>query len=98
MSMIYRVYIEKKEGFDAETANLLKDIIEFLEIKNLKNLRILYRYDVQGINEKEYQLAKETIFSDPPQDMVFDEEFPFESNDIIFGVEFLPGQYDQLYP
>ena len=95
MSKIYRVYIEKKDGFDAEASNLFKDIVEFLEIKNLKKLRMLYRYDVQGIDEKEYQLAKETVFSDPPQDLVYNEKFPHENRDIIFGVEYLPGQYDQ---
>jgi phosphoribosylformylglycinamidine synthase len=95
MSKIYRVYIEKKEGFDAEASNLYRDIVEFLEISNLKKLRMLYRYDVQGIDENAYKMAKETIFSDPPQDIIYDDEFPFENSDFIFAVEYLPGQYDQ---
>ncbi len=95
MDKIYRLYIEKKAGFDVEAANLFNDLRQLLELKNLLGLRILYRYDVQGLGEEEYILARDTVFSDPPQDKVYEDLFPTKKKDYIFGVEYLPGQYDQ---
>ncbi|MCB9059286.1 MAG: phosphoribosylformylglycinamidine synthase [Calditrichae bacterium] len=95
MTNIFRVYIEKKAGFDTEAVNLYSDVSEFLGIKSLEKLRILYRYDVQGISEDEYKIARNSVFSDPPQDYVYDENFNFKNSDYIFAVEYLPGQYDQ---
>lgn len=95
MANIKRVFIEKKSGFETEASNLFSDISNFLLIKNIKKVNILYRYDIQGVNESEYKLAVQTILSDPPQDLVFEEKFPHEKDDIVFAVEYLPGQYDQ---
>jgi len=95
MEKIYRLYIEKKESFDVEANNLYNDITRLLSINGLIKLRMLYRYDIQGITEDEYFEARETVFSDPPQDIVYDESFPSDQTDLIFGIEYLPGQYDQ---
>jgi phosphoribosylformylglycinamidine synthase len=95
MENIYRLFIEKKNGFDVEAANLYNDLIRLLEIKELKKLRMLYRYDVQGVTDDEYIEARDSVFSDPPQDIVYEETFPHENNDTVFSIEFLPGQYDQ---
>lgn len=87
--------MEKKEGCDIEAQHLLEDIRQTLGITNLKNLRIQNRYDVEGIDERVYQDAKNTIFSEPPVDMVFEENAPLAEDEIVFAAEYLPGQYDQ---
>jgi phosphoribosylformylglycinamidine synthase len=92
---VKRVFVEKKEHFDAEAIALLKDLKENLGIGGLKSLRTIVRYDVEGITEEEFENASNTIFSDPPVDMVYDENFEIGKDLRIIAVEFLPGQYDQ---
>lgn len=92
---VKRIYVKKKEGFNIEAKELLADIKENLKIKELENIMILNRYDVEGIDEKTFEEAKNTIFAEPQVDESFVEEYPFQSQDYVFGVEFLPGQFDQ---
>ncbi len=93
--MVRRIYVQKKEGFNVEAKTILKDIQENLQIKNLQDIVILNRYDVSGIDDKTYEKAKKTVFSEPQVNMCFDEEYNFNEQDTIFAVEFLPGQFDQ---
>ena len=93
--MVKRIFVEKKPGFNVEAKEILNDIRENLEIKNLDNLRILNRYDVQEISNDVFERAKNTIFSEPQVDNCYEEEYKVNPNDIVFGVEFLPGQFDQ---
>lgn len=90
-----RIYVEKRQNFAVEAKQLYNDIIQNLQIKELMNVRIINRYDVSGINHETYELAKNTIFSEPPVDFLYEEEFPEEEDEFIFAVEYLPGQYDQ---
>ncbi|MDU2659270.1 MAG: phosphoribosylformylglycinamidine synthase, partial [Clostridioides difficile] len=94
-SMVRRVLVEKREGFDLEAKALKKDLVESLHIDNIENLRILNRYDVEGISEEVYENAAKTIFSEPNLDVVYYEEIPKLNDDRVFAIEFLPGQYDQ---
>lgn len=64
-------------------------------MKNIEDIRILNRYNISGVNDEEYNLAKYTIFSEKTVDDLYEEKFPYDSEDKIFGVEYLPGQYDQ---
>lgn len=93
--MIKRIYVEKKKGCDVEAKNLKHDIRHNLLIQNLVDLRILNRYDIDGINDKQYEISKKTIFSEPPVDMIFEENITINDNETVFAVEYLPGQYDQ---
>lgn len=93
--MIRRIYVEKKKGCDVEAKNLKHDIKHNLLIQNLEQLRVLNRYDIDGIDDKQYEIAKTTIFSEPPVDMIFEEEINIDNDEVIFAVEYLPGQYDQ---
>ena len=70
-SMVRRVLVEKREGFDLEAKALKKDLVESLHIDNIENLRILNRYDVEGISEEVYENAAKTIFSEPNLDVVY---------------------------
>ena len=93
--MVKRIYVKKKEGFNVEAKELLTDIKENLRITSLENIIILNRYDVTNVTEETFEEAKTTVFSEPQVDEYYEEEYPFEKQDKVFGVEFLPGQFDQ---
>ena len=94
--MVRRIYVEKKKGFDVEAASLFNDIRENLHIKNLTGVRVLNRYDIDGIDDATYEAAKLTVFAEPAIDVVYEETMPEElGSAIFFAVEYLPGQYDQ---
>ena len=93
--MIKRVYVKKKEGYDIEAKELLADVQENLKIKTLKNIIVLNRYDCSNISEDTFKQALNTVFSEPQVDEIFIEDYRFNKEDYVFGVEFLPGQFDQ---
>ena len=90
--MVYRVYVEKKEGQTHEAQGLLRDIQEFLGIGSLTGLRVLNRYDAENIEKELFDAAVNTVFSEPQVD---DVSFELPKGDVVFAVEPLPGQYDQ---
>ncbi len=92
---VRRIYVEKKSDFAVSAKELLDDIRQNLEIKNLSTLRIINRYDISGITDNEYNSAKNTIFSEPTVDHSYDEKIQIHENDRVFAIEYLPGQYDQ---
>ena len=92
---VIRSYVEKKKGFDVEAQKLYREFREILNIKSLTGVRLINRYDISGINKKEYMASRSTIFSEPTVDEVYDEQFEFNEGDRIFVMEYLPGQYDQ---
>lgn len=93
--MVKRIFVQKKDGFDVEAKEILNDLRENLGLKNLKDLKILNRYDVEGISDKVFEEAKNVVFSEPQVDVCCEEEYNKKPEEIIFGVEFLPGQFDQ---
>ncbi|MCB2297244.1 phosphoribosylformylglycinamidine synthase [Clostridium tagluense] len=92
---IYRLYVEKKTNYNVEGKKMLRDIVINLGIANLTGLRLINRYDIMGISENQYQKSRNTIFSEPTVDEVYDEELNIESGESVFAIEYLPGQYDQ---
>ncbi len=95
MEKIRRVYVCKKKRFDIEARHLLKDLKGNLGIIGLEKLRILHRYDIEGLIDPEFEAALPTVFSEPPLDDVYLEDFESAPGEQIFGIEYLPGQYDQ---
>lgn len=89
---VRRIYVEKKHGYNTEAINLKNNFAENLQLNNLKNVRILNRYDVSHISEDDFRNAVKAVFSEPNQDCVH-EDIDISGN--IFAVEYLPGQYDQ---
>ncbi|RUT57647.1 phosphoribosylformylglycinamidine synthase [Clostridium botulinum] len=85
----------KKPQFRVESKKILNDFRLSLNMKNIEDIRILNRYNISGVSDEEYNLAKYTIFSEKTVDDLYEEKFPYDSKDKIFGVEYLPGQYDQ---
>ena len=90
--MVYRVYVEKKEGQTHEASSLLKEIRDFLQISSLTGLRVLNRYDAENIDEELFRYAGNTVFSEPQVDNV---SYEVPQGQTVFAVEPLPGQYDQ---
>ena len=92
--MVYRVFVEKKPGFDHEAAALCADLRSFLGVKTLEKVRLLNRYDVENIDAALFEKAKRTVFSEPQLDVCTDTAGDV-SDCAVFAVEYLPGQFDQ---
>ncbi len=94
--MIYRLYVEKRQEFATQSEGLLSDLRTFLNITELENLRIIHRYDVEGLSQELFELSKDTVFSEPQVDTCFSDLTLDESpRQTVFAVEYLPGQFDQ---
>ena len=92
---VKRIYVEKKPGYDIEAQGLYSDLSENLGIVGLEGLRVINRYDISGITDEEYIKSRPIIFAEPPLDLVFDEHLEIPAEDLVFAMEYLPGQYDQ---
>ncbi len=95
MSNVIRVFVEKRDGFDVEARHMLDDLRENLGMKAIESLRLLNRYDVEGLTAEEFAQARNTVFSEPNADDVYDEAFDAGEGWRVFAMEYLPGQYDQ---
>ena len=91
--MVYRVFVEKKPGFAHEAETLLEEAVSFLGTKNLKRVRVINRYDAEGIPETIFNQAVGTVFSEPQVDLA--SETVDLDGSVCFAVEYLPGQFDQ---
>ncbi|MCR4963393.1 MAG: phosphoribosylformylglycinamidine synthase [Firmicutes bacterium] len=90
--MIYRIYTEKKAAYAVEAAGLLADMRDNLSIPALTGLRLLNRYDVEGLSEEQFAACIPVVFAEPPVDTVYRELPPAQH---MLAVEYLPGQFDQ---
>ncbi len=91
--MVYRIFVEKKDGLANEAVSLCDEINSLLFIKSLEKVRLFNRYDVENIEAELFEKSKKTVFSEPQTDVIYD-ELPNEDA-YVFAVEYLPGQYDQ---
>ena len=93
---VKRILVEKRQGFDLEAKALKKDLLENLHIDTIEDIRVLNRYDIEGISDEAYENAAESIFSEPNLDVVYHEKISnLDESKKIFAIEYLPGQYDQ---
>ena len=95
MADVIRIFVEKREGFDVEARQMLTDLRDNLGMSGLRALRLLNRYDVEGLSAEEFARARGVVFSEPNADLVYDETLPLEPGWQVFAMEYLPGQYDQ---
>lgn len=95
MSQVKRIFVEKKKGYDIAAELLYSDLKEYLNLVNLTRVRILNRYDIEGISSENYAQIRDTILSEPPVDYVYEENLELSPEDQIIALEYLPGQYDQ---
>ena len=89
---VYRVYVEKSPEYAVEAQGLLKEIRHILLIKSVTGVRVLGRYDVEGIERALFERCMPVVFSEPPVDVTY-ERLP-EGADAVIAVEYLPGQFD----
>jgi len=92
--MVYRIFVEKKIGLRHEADHLKEDIVSFLQISGLKDLRLINRYDVENLTEELFNISVSTVFSEPQLDETAT-TFNDASAAAVFAVEYLPGQFDQ---
>ena len=106
--MVFRTYVEKKPGFDVEAQQLAQELRTILGIGGLTGLRVINRYDVEGVDEALFQRCVPIVFSEPQVDTAT-AELPVEGVELdergfvasapagtaVFAVEYLPGQFDQ---
>ena len=91
--MVYRVFVEKKEGLANEAAGLLSEAKNLLGIDTLENVRLFNRYDAENITQELFDYAVKTVFSEPQLDVASAQiDLP---GAYVFAVEALPGQFDQ---
>ncbi|MDD3306618.1 MAG: phosphoribosylformylglycinamidine synthase [Acetobacterium sp.] len=93
--MIKRIFVEKKDKFEVEAKSLTQTFQRILKIQKLESMRILYRYDVEGVADGFFNQIISTILSEPNVDQVFEGNLQIKNNEKIFGISYLPGQYDQ---
>lgn len=92
--MVYRIYVEKKKEFAHEAEKLKNEINSLLQIKNLKALRIVNRYDAENLDKEIFDNAAYTVFAEPQVDIAGETLYKGD-NEKVFAVEYLPGQFDQ---
>lgn len=83
MSNVRRVYVEKKPDFAVKAKELKHEIKHYLGITTVEAVRVLIRYDVENISEETYKKALYTVFSEPPVDDIYEEEFVTEMQEYL---------------
>jgi phosphoribosylformylglycinamidine synthase len=91
---VYGIYVEKKPDFAQEAVSVTADLRLGLQIDGITKVRLINRYFAEGVSAEDFRTAKNTIFSEPPVDTVY-EELPNFEMARVFAVEYLPGQFDQ---
>ncbi len=95
MGNVKRIYVEKKPPYAVRAKELAEETRRYLGIKELEAVRVLIRYDVENLSDETYKQALVTVFSEPPVDNYYEEEFDYKEGSLVFSVEYLPGQFDQ---
>lgn len=95
MSSVRRIYVEKKEPYAVPAKELEAELKNYLGIAGLKSVRVLNRYMIENISDNTYVRALNTVFMEPPVDILYEEVFDAMPDDRVFSVEYLPGQFDQ---
>ena len=92
--MVERVYVEKRPGFDGEARHLLGELRDVMGLAGLTGVRVVNRYDVEGLSRELFEACVPTVFSEPQADTASFEP-PAADGAAMFAVEYLPGQFDQ---
>ena len=95
VSGVKRIYVEKKEPYAVKARELHEEIESFLGIHTVNRVRIFIRYDVENLSDEIFERACHTVFSEPPVDILYQENIEIPADAKVFSVEFLPGQFDQ---
>ncbi len=91
---MHRLFVEKQSEFNAQARSLFHDLNENLNLTGLKNVRVIQRYDIDGLSDEQFALASKLILSEP-QIATISDSLNITNDETVFAVEYLPGQYDQ---
>lgn len=89
-----RVFVEKQSEFNAQARELLHDLRENLSLHQLEGIRVIQRYDVDGLTDTEFADATRLVLSEP-QIETTSQSLDLVEDETAYAVEYLPGQYDQ---
>ncbi|MGI5172968.1 phosphoribosylformylglycinamidine synthase [Treponema sp. OMZ 840] len=92
---MFRIYIERKDGFQNEAERIYDDLTGFLGISGIKKLRFINRYDIENVDSETFRKAVRCVFSEPQSDLCCFEQPPSTEGNTVIIWEYLPGQYDQ---
>ncbi len=93
---VRRLFVEKRQGFfDIPAQQLTADLTETFRLLDLKAVRLIRRYDIEGLSDEEYRRTRDVVFAEPPVDIIYEEKLPAFKSARSFAIEPLPGQYDQ---
>ncbi len=92
---MFRVYVERKAGFQNEAERIYSEVKDFLGISGISGVRYLNRYDVENVSDEVAKAATIRIFSEPQSDYCLYEKVDIANNETVIIWEYLPGQYDQ---
>ena len=92
--MVYRVFVEKKPELAFESEALLQELCLYAGLHSLKSLRVVNRYDAEGLTGEDFEDAVRTVFSEPQTDFVSG-QLAVREGERAFALEYLPGQFDQ---
>ena len=84
---VRRIYVEKKPDFAIRAKELLSELRSYLGLKNLDNVRVLVRYDIENISDEDYKKSLSTIFCEPPLDSCYESKFPHLESDFYFTLD-----------
>ena len=85
---VRRIFVEKRQGFfDIPAQQLCEDLTESFRLVGLKAVRLINRYDIEGLSDEEYAATRDVVFSEPPVDVVYEETQPAFPNSRMFAVE-----------
>ena len=92
---VKRIFVEKRQGFfDIPAQRLCNDLVETFRLTDLRAVRMIMRYDIEGLSDEEFARVRNIVFADPPVDTVYEDALPDFSDAGIFAIEPLPGQFD----
>ena len=78
---MFRLYVERKRGFQNEAERIKSEIVHFLRIPSITGVRYLNRYDVENISDEEAKKAAHRIFSEPQNDECTFDALPLRSGE-----------------
>lgn len=91
---VFRIYVEKKPEFAVEAHSLAADIQQALGYEP-ESLRIINRYDAEGLSEEDFRASIPVVFSEPAVDVTYDHMPELSDDETAVAAEYLPGQFDQ---
>ncbi len=80
MENVRRIYVEKKTGYAVKAQELKEDLIGYLNMSGIEDVRMFIRYDVENISDEVFEQACRTVFSEPPVDILYRETIETPAN------------------